>query len=142
MTIKKRPVWIMLIAVIAVVFGVMTIKSGASVIFIDGEARTAAGNYVDFVLWFNFCAGFFYVFTGIGIWLEKSWATAAAISIAVLTLLTFGAFGIHVSGGGEFELRTVIAMSLRTVVWVVIAVICWRQSHLMRKNQKPFLQMD
>ncbi len=128
MMIKKRPVWLMLTAVIAIIFGVMTIKSGASVLFIDGEARVAAGNYVDFVLWFNFCAGFFYVVTGTGIWLEKSWATVAAIALAVLTLLVFIAFGVHILNGGEYEQRTVIAMVIRTSVWFFIAISCWRQS--------------
>ena len=123
MMTTKRPAWVWIIAITAVVFGVITIKSGGSVLFIDGEARRAAGNYVDFVLWFNFFAGFFYVITGIGIWLRKTWAPAAAISIAVLTLLIFATFGIHVSYGGEYEQRTVIAMSLRTGIWTAISLI-------------------
>lgn len=127
MTIRKRPVWVWVTSIIAVVFGVMTIKSGGSVLFFDGEARRAAGNYVDFVLWFNFIAGFFYVATGIGIWLQKSWALAASITIAVLTLLVFGAFGFHVFLGGEYEQRTVVAMSMRTLVWAAIVVISWRR---------------
>ena len=127
MTIRKRPVWVWVSAIIAVVFGAMTIKSGGSVLFIDGEARAAAGNYVDFVLWFNFLAGFFYVATGIGIWLEKAWAAKVAITIAALMLLVFAAFGVHIFNGGEYEQRTVIAMSIRTLVWTAIAVTCWRQ---------------
>lgn len=127
MTIRKRPVWVWVTSIIAVVFGVMTIKSGGSVLFFDGEARRAAGNYVDFVLWFNFIAGFFYVATGIGIWLQKSWALAASITIAVLTLLVFGAFGFHVFLGGEYEQRTVVAMSMRTLVWAAIVAISWRR---------------
>ena len=124
----------MLAAAIAIIFGVMTIKSGASVLFIDGEARVAAGNYVDFVLWFNFCAGFFYVVTGIGIWLGKSWTTVAAMALAVLTLLVFIAFGVHILNGGEYEQRTVVAMVIRTSVWFVIAISCWRQSQYASKK--------
>ena len=127
MTIRKRPVWVWTTSIIAVAFGVMTIKSGGSVLFFDGEARRAAGNYVDFVLWFNFIAGFFYVGTGIGIWLEKSWALAASITIAALTILVFGAFQIHVFYGGEYEQRTVVAMSLRTLVAATITFISWRR---------------
>jgi hypothetical protein len=105
----------------------MTIKSGGSVLFFDGEARQAAGNYVDFVLWFNFLAGFFYIATGMGLWLEKAWAPAAAITIAALTLLVFAAFGLHILNGGEYEQRTVIAMSIRTLLWLTIAFTCWSQ---------------
>jgi hypothetical protein len=126
MNTTKRRASILIAAIIAVVFGIMTIKSGGSVLFIDGEARRAAGNYVDFVLWFNFSAGFFYVATGIGIWLEKAWAPVAAITIAALTLLVFGAFGIQIFYGGEYEQRTLAAMTLRSVVWIVIAITCYR----------------
>ncbi|MCB1762682.1 MAG: hypothetical protein KDI27_06030 [Gammaproteobacteria bacterium] len=126
MITTKRPAWVWIVAIFAVVFGVMTIKSGGSVLFIDGEARRAAGNYVDFVLWFNFSAGFFYVVTGIGIWLEKAWVLAAAITIATLTLLVFGAFGVHIFYGGEYEQRTVAAMTLRSVVWITIAIMSYR----------------
>jgi len=129
MITTKRPSWIWVASIIAVVFGILTIKSGGSVLFIDGEARRAAGNYVDFVLWFNFSAGFFYVATGIGIWLKKAWAPAAAITIAALTLLVFAAFGIHIFYGGEYEQRTVAAMTLRSVVWIVIAITAYRVTY-------------
>ena len=131
MTIRKRPVWVWITAIIAVIFGVMTIKSGGSVLFINGEARQAAGNYVDFVLWFNFLAGFFYIAAGIGIWLEKSWAPILAITIATLTLLVFAAFGIHILNAGEYEQRTVAAMIIRSLLWSAIAVTSWR--HLLRR---------
>ncbi len=126
MSVKKRPVWLTVTAVVAVLFGAMTIKEGGSVLFIDGEARVAAGDYVGFVLWFNFLAGFFYIVTGVGIWLKKNWSRSAAISLAVTTLIVFGAFGFHILAGGEYEMRTVIAMSLRSLVWMVIAVTVWR----------------
>ncbi len=127
MTIRKRPAWVWVSAIIAVVFGAMTIKSGGSVLFINGEARLAAGNYVDFVLWFNFFAGFLYIATGLGLWLNKSWAPMLAITIASLTLMVFAAFGIHVFNAGEYEQRTVIAMTIRSLLWSAIAVTCWRQ---------------
>ena len=118
----KRPVWVWITSVIAVIFGVITIKSGGSVLFIDGEARNAAGNYVAFVLWFNFTAGFFYVATGFGLWLQKKWALILAITLALLTILVFGAFGIYIFNGGEYEQRTIAAMTLRSVVWIAIAI--------------------
>lgn len=127
----KRPLWVWITSIIALAFGLVTIKSGGSVLFIDGEARHAAGNYVHFVLWFNFVAGFFYILAGIGIWLEKIWSPIAAISIAILTLLVFGLFGLHILNGGEYEQRTVIAMTLRSTIWIVIAIICYRKRSLL-----------
>ena len=128
MTTSKRPLSIWITFSIALLFGLMTIKSGGSVLFIDGEARQAAGNYVPFVLWFNFIAGFFYVITGIGIYLRKKWAEIAAIIITALTLLIFTALGFHIINGGEYEQRTVIAMCLRSFVWASIAFTLWRKN--------------
>lgn len=123
----KRPLWVWVTSIIAVAFGVMTIKSGGSVLFIDGEARRAAGNVVDFVLWFNFTAGFFYITAGIGIWLEKSWTPILAIAISVLTLVVFGLLGLHILNAGEYEQRTVMAMTLRSTIWAVISILCYRK---------------
>jgi len=124
---NTRPAWIWISAIVALLFGLLTIKSGGSVLFIDGEARLAAGNYVGFVLWFNFLAGFFYVVTGIGIWLQKPWSATAAIIIAVLTALIFAALGVYILNGGESEPRTTIAMALRTLVWTAIAITSWHR---------------
>ena len=119
----RRGATIWVISVIAVVFGVMTLKEGGAVLFGSGEARAAAGNYVPFVLWFNFLAGFAYVTAGVGIWLGRRWAALLALFVAAATALVFAALGAHVLAGGAYETRTVVAMSLRTLVWVAIARI-------------------
>ena len=79
------------------------------------------------MLWFNFVAGFAYVIAGAGLWLQQRWAVWLAVAIAAATALTFAAFGAHVYSGGAYEPRTVIAMSLRTLVWVTIAVVAYRR---------------
>ena len=127
MASDRRGPWIRAISLLAVVFGLMTLKEGGAVLFGSGEARTAAGNYVPFVLWFNFVAGFAYVVAGVGIWLQRRWAAGLALVIAAATALVFAAFGVHVLAGGDYELRTVVAMSLRTLVWTAIALIARRR---------------
>jgi len=117
----KRPFWLWLAVIVAVGFGALTIKSGGAVLFIDGEARQVAGHYVGFVLWFNFLAGFAYITAGIGLWFKTKWAPALVIAIAVATVLVFAAFGIHILSGGAYEMRTVVAMSLRATIWIAIA---------------------
>jgi len=111
------------ISLVAAVFGLLTIKEGGTILLGDEAARTAAGNYVPFVLWFNFVCGFAYVVAGIGLWLQQRWAAWLAVFIVAATVLTFAAFGVHVYSGGAYEQRTVIAMSLRILVWVVIATV-------------------
>jgi len=124
----NRSAGIWLVTIIALVFGMLTIKSGGSVLFIDGPARQAAGEYVPFVLWFNFLAGFAYLLAGVGLFMQKSWAPSLSIFIAVATAIVFALFGLHVLNGGAYETRTVMAMSLRTAVWVSIAVFSYQKA--------------
>ena len=123
MNSKKRRLMIWPSMIIAIIFGLMTIKSGSGVLFFDGAARQAAGNYVGFVVWFNFIAGFFYVVAGIGLWIKQAWAAKLATIIAILTVLIFAAFGIYILMDGSYEMRTVIAMVLRSIIWIVIALV-------------------
>ena len=123
----RRNVWISAISLIAIGFGLLTIREGGTILFGDRTARAAAGNVVPFVLWFNFIAGFAYVIVGAGLWVQRRWAAWLAVTIVSATALTFVAFGVHVVNGGDYEQRTLIAMSLRTLVWAVIAAIAWWQ---------------
>jgi len=123
----KRPVWATVAALVALLFGVLTVLSGGRVLFGPEEARVATGNYVPFVLWFNFLAGFAYVAAGVGLWLWRRWAAWLALGIAAATALVFAAFGVHIAMGGAFELRTVAAMTLRTLLWAGIAVAAQRR---------------
>ena len=125
MTILKqqRGFWIWAISLVAVGFGLLTIKEGGMTLSGNEAARAAAGNYVPFVLWFNFVAGFAYVVAGFGLWLQQRWAVWLAVAIATATALTFAAFSVHVYSGEAYEQRTMIAMSLRTLIWVVIATV-------------------
>ncbi len=108
-------------AIVAVVFGLATMRAGGSVLF--GEGAQAAGRVVGFVLWFNFLASFAYVAAGMALWLRRRWGALLAMLIAAGTLLVFAAFGVHVAAGGAFEVRTAWAMTLRSAVWVLIAVL-------------------
>lgn len=123
----KRSIWNWLISLLAIGFGLLTLREGGAVLFVDGAARQAAGHYVSFVLWFNFLAGFAYIVAGIGLWMRRHWAAWLAIAITVATALVFLAFGVHVVLGGTWERRTVIAMTLRMLVWAGIAAIAWRR---------------
>lgn len=111
-----------IMAAFALFFGIATIKEGGSVLFIDGQARLAAGHYVPFVLWFNFCAGFLYILSGIGLWFIRTWGVRLAFFIFISTGAIFIAFGIHVWLGGLYENRTVVAMTVRTAVWAIISL--------------------
>ena len=116
-----------ILSVIAVVFGLLTLKAGGSVIFNIGSARQVEGNFVPFVVWFNFLSGFFYIAAGIGLWLQRRWAVTLSIALVISIFITYIVFGIHVLNGGPYEMRTVYAMALRTLVWGVISMVSYKQ---------------
>ncbi|MDO8447896.1 MAG: hypothetical protein Q7T10_03720 [Rhodoferax sp.] len=118
------------LAIIAIVFGALTVFSGGHALFGDAQARASVGNAVGFVLWFNFCAGFAYVLTGVGLWQDRRWAAGAASLLALATALVTAAFGWHVMGGGAYEMRTVGALVLRLVFWVGVAALALHASKL------------
>ncbi len=124
-TITEFPVWRFALAAVAVLFGLATLNSGGQVLFIDGAARRAAGAYVPFVVWFNFLAGFFYIAAGLGLWRGRRWAVWLALAIAVATLAAFAAFGVFIWSGRAYELRTVWAMTLRSVTWLLLWAVAW-----------------
>lgn len=123
---QRKRFGIRAVSVVAVGFGLLTIKEGGAVLFGGQAAQASAGNYVPFVLWFNFLAGFAYVVAAAGLWLQHRWAVWTAAAIAVATAFAFAAFGAHVYAGGAYEMRTVIAMGFRTLVWAAITAVSWR----------------
>jgi hypothetical protein len=125
-TTPRTPRWAAVLALVAIAFGAVTIVVGGKTLFGDVEVRSAAGNIVPFVLWFNFVAGFAYVIAGIGLLLWKRWAAHLSAAIAVATIAVFIALGIHIFIGLAFEVRTVGAMIIRSAVWVMIAVLARR----------------
>ena len=117
-----RPRWAIVLAAVAGIFGLLTLKSGGEVLFADGTGREAAGNYVPFVVWFNFLAGFAYIAGAVGLALWRTWVRPLAFAIAVLTILVFAALGIHIMMDGLFELRTVGAMVVRSLFWLAVGL--------------------
>ena len=110
----------------AIIFGLLTVLSGGRALFGNEAARVAVGDAVPFVLWFNFIAGFAYVDARIGLFLQHRPAVWVSIGILVATFLVMLAFGLHIAQGGAFEMRTVVAMILRTGVWAAISFVAWK----------------
>jgi len=129
---SRRGPWQSITPLIAVVLGLMTIWEGGGVLFWDAAARAAAGAYVPFVLWFNFLAGFAYVAAGVGLWKRTHWSVWLSFGILICTAAVFATLGLHILSGGAYENRTVIAMTLRTSVWLVLAV--WAHRSISRDS--------
>ena len=111
------------LAIMAIAFGAVTVYSGGQALFGSPEARAAVGNAVPLVLWFNFFAGFVYILAGAGLLRRRPWALYAALALASTTALIAAAFGVHVLSGGAFEMRTIGALAIRLLFWIVVLVV-------------------
>jgi hypothetical protein len=118
---RKRPRSMTVAAIVAIVFGLMTLQSGGAVLFGPAAAQRAAGEVVPFVLWFNFLSGIAYVAAGVGLWRMARWGFHVSAGLVLAIAVIFVAFGVHVAGGGAYEARTLYALVFRLVVWIAIA---------------------
>lgn len=108
---------------IAAIFGIITLIEGGSVLFSDGPARLAAGNFVPVILWVNFASGFIYILAGLAILLGRRSGLILARALAGMLVMLFGYFLIHILMGGAWETRTLGAMILRLGFWVAAALL-------------------
>ena len=120
----KRPAVRWGVASVAIAFGALSLVAGGRVLF--GAAD--AGDYVPFVLWFNFLAGFAYVAAGVGLGLGERWGARLALALAIATLVVIVDFGVHVLAGGPYEARTVAAMMFRAALWCGLAAWAYRHT--------------
>lgn len=106
-------------AILAILFGILTILSGGRALIGGADM----GAVVGFVLVFNLVAGFAYVAAGIGLWRGDRWAPALCVAILIGTLAVFAVFGWHVLSGRPYEARTMGAMAFRSLFWAAISAI-------------------
>ncbi len=109
------------IAVLFLVFGIMTVVSGGRSLFTE-EGITTRGNIVPLVLWFNFIAGFFYLLAGVSTFKMKTCVKKLSVVLASLSSIVLLYLAVHIYQGGLYETKTVVAMSFRTFFWIAFAV--------------------
>lgn len=114
----KIPSGIWITSAVALTFGALTLVSGGRALF----GLTSEGDFVPFVLWFNFLSGFAYMAIGLGIALSTTWVASAATALAIAIVVIFALLGWHILQDNPYEMRTVGAMILRAGIWIAIAV--------------------
>lgn len=118
---RQPPIWVRPVAIIAALFGLLTVFSGGMVLFGSAAAKDAAGDAVPLVLWFNFLAGFVYILGAAALFSFAPWAKSLAWLIGISTLLVFAVLIAMALSGTLFEWRTIGAMVLRSSFWLAIA---------------------
>lgn len=110
------------LASLGVLFGLLTIFAGTRVL------RGADPGYVVFVplLVYNTLMGFAYVGAGVVAWRRLKSGRNTAAAIFTLNLLVLVAIWMLRSSGGAVASESLRAMTVRTVVWLVLAIgLAW-----------------
>lgn len=105
-----------LAAAVAVLFGIMTLYAGGSVL------RGADPGYVVFrpLLIYNATMGAAYIAAGLAIGRNPLWGQRAAGLIFGLNLLVLAAILIVYRNGGAVAVESLGAMTFRTTVWLAL----------------------
>lgn len=122
-----------LIAVLFLIFGIMTVVSGGRSLFTE-EGIATRGNIVPLVLWFNFIAGFFYLLAGLSTFNIKACVKKLSVVLASLSSIVLIYLIIHIYKGGLYETKTVLAMNFRTFFWIGFAVY-FQRSNFFNRNE-------
>jgi len=115
---NKEKLLKVILSFVACAFGLVTVITGSSVL------RGADPGYIVFVplLIYNSVMGVLYIITGAMAWRNISKAKLLAGVILSLNILVFGGIFFIYSTGSLVALESVMAMTLRTFVWLVIFI--------------------
>ena len=104
------------LAIFMFFFGILTVKSGGGVLFVEA-IRENAGNYTLPIVWFNFSAGVLSLFVAPSLWLGKAWGPKVAALVFAAYLFMDIYLIVHIVGGGLYMEKTLVAMFIRTTMW-------------------------
>lgn len=121
-----------IVAIALIAFAGTTLFMSSSVLFDWFGIRAKQGDYVPFIVWTNFTAGFLYLIAAWGLLKSKKWAFWLLSATAVLLFIALMGLLRHIDSGGLFEMKTVGAMGFRTVLTIIFAVIAYYQSRKRR----------
>lgn len=111
-----------LTAAVAILFGIATLFAGGRVLLGSDPG------YVVFrpLLIYNTAMGAAYLAAGVAIWRSANAGRYAAGAVFLLNLLVLVAILVVYRGGGAVAVDSLRAMTLRTVVWLVLFVaVSW-----------------
>mgnify|MGYP006909075761 CR=1 FL=1 len=106
-----------------IVFATSTLFMSSSVLFDWFGIREREGNYVAFIVWTNFIAGFLYLIAAYGLLFAKKWALWVLVATLLLLVCALIILGLYINYGGDFELKNVGAMIFRIIVTIIFSVL-------------------
>ncbi len=105
-------------AVVALIFGLLTIFAGGSVILDLFGMRAREGNYVSYVVWASFLTGIIYIFAAYGFFKYKIW-TKTILKYAIYILIAgFAGLIVWILQKEPYETAIIFKLSFRVLLTV------------------------
>jgi len=114
-----------IIAIVLLLFALLTLFLSGSVIFDLFGIRVKEGNYVLFVVWSNFISSIIYLASAYGLFKMKKWSVWLLVVSVFLLVTAFIGLKIHIKDGGLYEAKTVNAMLFRIGLTMLIAGVSY-----------------
>jgi hypothetical protein len=116
-------------AVVGAVFGGLAVVAGTRVLTgLDTPAYTV----LPWLVVYNVVAGAVGVVIGIGVWQRRGWAATAAMALAGGHGAVLVGLAVQRAVGGEVANDSLVAMTLRVIVWSGVAWIAQRADRFRR----------
>ncbi|HNR49833.1 MAG TPA: hypothetical protein PKN14_11370 [Bacteroidia bacterium] len=112
--------------------GVVSVFMTLSVIFDLFGIRAREGNYVLFIVYANLVCGIIYLYAAISNWKNLTNSFYSLVLASLILIVSFIAFGVYISNGGIHEVKTIKAMTFRTVFTLIMAAL----SYMMLRKEK------
>lgn len=122
---QKKKVSYYIVVFSLFIFALLTLFMSGSVIFDLFGIREGRGEYVPFIVWTNFVAGWLYLMAVFGFLRSEKWTFWLLATVTGLLFLAAIALVIYVNQGHAFELNTVGAMVFRIVLSSAFALIAY-----------------
>lgn len=120
---KKKNTLRKLVVGFLLFFGTLTLFVGTSVLLNMFGIREREGNYIPFVVIANMACAVLYIAAAAGIWKRKKWSTTLLfLAMGVLIATSVGIY-FHIQSGAPYEQHMIKAMTFRTLITAVIAVV-------------------
>lgn len=112
--------------------GAVSVFMTLSVIFDLFGIRAKEGNYVLFIVYANLVCGIIYLYAAIANWKNLTNSFYGLVFASLILIVAFIAFGVYISNGGIHEVKTIKAMTFRTVFTLIMAAL----SYVMLRKEK------
>lgn len=122
---KRNKMFRYLIAIVLIAFASATLFMSSSVIFDWFGIREKEGDYVPFIVWTNFIAGFLYLAAAYGLLKAEKWAFWILIGTTLFLAIALVVLALYINSGGAFELKNVGAMGFRIVLTIAFSVFAF-----------------